>query len=289
MSLLDRIIKDRLLKRNKNWLSIISGETGSGKSYTALKIGELVDPEFGIDRVVFTREEFMKLLNSGRLHKGNMVVWDEAGVGIPAREWQSISNKMINYLLQTFRHENLGVIFTTPSIDFIDIQLRKLFHNYIETQHINFSKKCVRTKFMLLEHNPRYGKIYFKYPRIRNDGWGIRKIKRMDFGKPSNKLIRAYERKKKRFTKELKREIEDTLKNEKERKDERKVKDIREIVHEIMENIDYYEKEYNKGNKTIDVHLIMAKFNVGVNTAKKIKSYVLAEIKRVKKKGKRKK
>jgi len=112
----------------------------------------------------------MALLNSGELHTGNMIIFDEAGVGIPSREWYSISNKVISYILQTFRRENLGVMFTTPSLDFIDSQARKLFHSYLETKHINREEKYVTLKYMNIQNNPKEGKIYYKYPRVMIDG-----------------------------------------------------------------------------------------------------------------------
>lgn len=61
-------IKRRLNKHNKNRFCIITGEIGSGKSYSALSLAEKIDPELSIDKVVFTVEEFMNL-NSGKLKR----------------------------------------------------------------------------------------------------------------------------------------------------------------------------------------------------------------------------
>ena len=35
-------IRVRLLYQNKNWLAIITGDTGSGKSYSALRIAKKI-------------------------------------------------------------------------------------------------------------------------------------------------------------------------------------------------------------------------------------------------------
>ena len=61
---------NRINRYNKNWLCIVCGATGSGKSYTALKIAETVDPNFNIKKVVFTAKDFMNLINC--LLKGYM-------------------------------------------------------------------------------------------------------------------------------------------------------------------------------------------------------------------------
>jgi len=41
----------------------------SGKSWSSLSVGEQADPEFNIDRVVFSGGELMRLINSGKLKK----------------------------------------------------------------------------------------------------------------------------------------------------------------------------------------------------------------------------
>lgn len=91
-----------------------------------------------------------------------MIVFDEVGVGIPARDWYTISNKMLSYVLQTFRYENLSVIFTCSSFDFIDVQTRKPFHTYIETLAISDEKNLVTAKLMEIQNNPKVWKRIFQ-------------------------------------------------------------------------------------------------------------------------------
>lgn len=202
-------IHRRLYQYNKNWLAIICGETGSGKSYSALKIAETADPTFTAERVVFSAPQFIRLLGK-KLKKGNIVVFDEAGVGMPAREWYSISNKTLGYILQTFRHQNLGVIFTTPDFSFMDVQARKLFHSYFETVTIDRSKECVVLKWMNLDVDPRSGKVYFHCPVIQKDYQRV-KMKKINVYYPSSRLVYSYEIKKSRFSKDLRKEIEEKL------------------------------------------------------------------------------
>jgi len=213
-------IKKRLQNLNRNWLAVIVGETGSGKSFAALKLGQLIDPEFNITKVVFSPREFMELLNSGLLRKGDCIVFDEAGVGMPAREWYSISNKSINYIAQTFRHDNLAVIFTVPNFDYIDSQLRKLFHTYIETQHINRVKKLCRVKWLNISYDGRTKKLYMKYPRVDIRGVDY-KIKKVGIGLPTEELISDYEKKKRKFTNKLKRSVEGNIKMQEELQERR--------------------------------------------------------------------
>jgi len=202
-------IWNRINKQNRNWLCIITGSTGSGKSYSALKMAQTLDPNFTINNVVFRPDQFMALINNGGLKKGSIVVFDEAGVGMPAREWYSISNKMLSYVLQTFRFMNLGVIFTTPSIGFIDAQARRLFHTFIETEEVDRKNKRVRARVKEMQHNPQLDKIYFKNPRKHKSG--LLMVSHIFVGKPSEDLVKAYEERKGKYAKHLFEEIHEDI------------------------------------------------------------------------------
>jgi ABC-type oligopeptide transport system ATPase subunit len=194
---------------NKNVMIILVGGCGSGKSYAGLTLGTLVDPTFGIDRVVFGAEDFLRLINS-ELPAGSVVMWDEAGVGIPAREWQSISNKLISYVTQTFRHQNLVVMFSVPSFDFVDKNLRALFDLCLITAGINKTEQICYLKPQFLQNNPRYAKIYSKYKYANYNG-ARGKVNRTFVSIPPLWLRRAYETKKQMFTNKLNKSAQKSL------------------------------------------------------------------------------
>jgi len=278
MNWLTEVVRKRIFNQNKNWLAIIVGETGSGKSYSGLKLCEMIDPGFNIDRVVFSAEEFMKVLNSGNLTKGSAVMWDETGVGLSAREWYSISNKAVNYVLQTFRRDNLAVVFTVPSMDFIDIQLRKLFHAYIETLSINRTENCVWVKFMNIQYSPRFDRVYFKYPRVKVNG-RIVVVNRVKIYKPSEQLVEQYEEKKKQFCERLKLEVEKTVRKER-MKTERSNIDMKALLESAKLNLDKFIVE-KYGKKVIDTDLIRAYFNIGEDRATVVKKFLEVECQEV--------
>ena len=59
----DRIIQQQILSRvkgNKNWLGIVCGATGSGKSYWSLALCERYFPDFSTDNIVFSVNEWLK-------------------------------------------------------------------------------------------------------------------------------------------------------------------------------------------------------------------------------------
>lgn len=268
-------VKERIFKQNKNALIIVCGETGSGKSYVALRIAEIFNPRFSIRYVVFSAEEFMELINSGKLKKGSVIIWDEAGVGIPAKEWYSISNKMINYVLQVFRKENLIVIFTTPSFTFIDAATRRLFHAYIETRRIDYKRKQAVVVWMKVQYNPRFGKDYFKHHRATNSE-GIEVVKKLRFNLPSQKLMDEYENKKIYFAKKLYSETEQELKDIREGKEKSRLT-VEQMAKQVLEKKQMFIREY-KGRSFIDRVLIMNTFDIGRNRAEQVKRKVETEI-----------
>lgn len=204
-----RYILNRI-RNNKNFLATITGPTGSGKSWTALSIAELLDPTFSVDRIIFKGKDLMKLINEGDLKAGSVIIWDEAGIDLSNRNWQSVTNKMLNALLQTFRHRNFILIFTVPFHDFIDSSSKKLFHADFETQRINKNKMEVIIKPKLLQYNPNLGKWYRKYLKVKRQG-KIFKVKRWAVPKPSDKLIKDYEERKNQFTRKLNEDIHKEL------------------------------------------------------------------------------
>lgn len=200
------IYKSHLLKRvalNKNFMCCLLGQTGSGKSYSALSLGEHIDKTFNIDNVVFTPEEFITLLNENKLHAGSVIVYDEIGCTQNARDWFSQTNKMLNNILATFRHLNLIVFFTVPAIIFVDRQARTLFHGIIECRNIDTKNDVCYTKPLFLRYDQKSDDIWQTFLRVALKGGEVRKLTVLQIPKPSKHLIKLYEDKRFDFTSKL--------------------------------------------------------------------------------------
>lgn len=237
-------IRDRLLNKNQNFLLVGCGPTGTGKSVTALALGEKIDPNFNIDRVVFSAQEFMSLLNKPELLlPGSCILWDEAGVNMAAREFQSLLNRLLMKVLQTFRHRNICLILTVPSFSFIDAQARRLLHGYYETVEINRKENRCIVKFMYMQSSPRYGdQIYFHYPCIADTTTKYAKVTRLRVKRPSKNLLKLYEIKRRKFTDGLNRDIEKQL-NRTETENKSASFDPYEYANKIKDNKNYKDKK----------------------------------------------
>jgi len=197
---------------NQNYIILIVGPTGSGKSYTAIELARDIDPTFTAERIVFSPVDFIKLTKSG-LEPGSVILWDEVGVAVSSRDWWTIQNKMIAFILETFRRDRVILIMTTPNISFIDKKIRALIHGFAETIDKTFTGKFGFVKYFHIVVNLREGRMMYRYPRIRDKYGRIRVIQaksslsgNMKFNKPPEELTIPYEMKKVGFTENIKDE-----------------------------------------------------------------------------------
>jgi hypothetical protein len=188
---------------------VLVGPTGIGKSYSALRLAELMDPAFTIARVVFSARDFLRLINED-LPKGTVILWDEMGIGMAAREWYSILNKSVSYVLQSFRFKNLIILMTVPDPAFIDSQARRLYHWWIECVEIVKSDEIVIAKPFMVDHSARFDRDYMKYPIVKRPE-GPAKVGTIPFRLPSSELRRAYEAKRKGAMDALYADLSDSL------------------------------------------------------------------------------
>lgn len=249
-------IKGRIQKK-KNFLGVITGSTGSGKSWSALSVCLQTDPTFNPSRIVFSMKQLMKLINEGNLKSGSAILWDESGIDISNRSWQSLANKLINFLLQTFRHKRLILIMTVPYMDFVDANTRKLFHAEFLTQKIDYSKKSCKVKAQLIQYNPRNKKFYYKYLRIRTR-LGVSPLVSWNIESPPKWLYQPYEKMKEEFTSKLNKDIENQINETEKAKGKTPLTELQEKAMILMKkygNVEIVAEEMNLSPKTIYFHL----------------------------------
>lgn len=204
------------IEKKRNFLGVFTGETGSGKSLSTISFADMLDSSFVPNmkqRIVFGMLPLMELLNDTKnpLKTGDVVVWEEGGVGISSRDWQSLSNKLINFLLQTFRHRQIILLVNVPFMDFLDSNTRKLFHAQFDTLKIDYEKKLCYVKPRLLQYNARYKKTYEKMLRVAT-GFGVAPVRDWGIPKPERWVCETYERMKLEFTGALNEDIVAQLK-----------------------------------------------------------------------------
>jgi DNA-binding CsgD family transcriptional regulator len=194
---------NRLIVNNKNVLSVITGQTGSGKSYQDLRRAELwykyhFNEELPPENVCFSILEAMNIISSGKLRKGEIIILEEAGTSLGSLDFQNRICKLFTYVLQSFRSMNIAIFFNLPYLSMLNKQARMLLHVHFQTHGINLSTKTAKSKCFFRQVNQDTGKVYNKYLRIKHNG-RTQTLKRFNYTIPSQELIDVYEDKKDRF------------------------------------------------------------------------------------------
>ena len=204
-------IKKRILN-NLNLNSITTGETGVGKSWFDLSLAYSIDKTYESRQVVFSFKQLMNVLNSEWFNKKRwkIIIFEEVQTSISNRAWQSLINKLFNYLLSTYRHKNIILLMNSPYSDFIDSHSKKLIHVIFEVKGHNSKTRMTNVRPKIMQYNSKLKKFYEHSLYVIRDG---RTIKQADLfiDKTPKHLIEEYEKAKIEFTGNLNKEIESEL------------------------------------------------------------------------------
>jgi len=219
-------VRERLTVKNQNWLCVITGETGSGKSWTALKIGALLDENFNIDKVAFEPVDIIPLI--GTSEHGDIIVMDEAGISFGARSFMSKHNRALGNIFQSFRYKQIGLIWTLPDASMIDVQARRLMHTFLETMPIDYERGLTRVKWFDIYTDKWTGEYRHRYPRVNIPKYGQVVVKVVKFPKPPSYITDDYQIKKDEAFMHLLEESSEILKDAKKtkKKTERVIKTV---------------------------------------------------------------
>jgi len=258
---------NRINRGNQHYMAALVGPEGSGKSWTSLKIAELIDPTFDADRVMFDPHEFMTQLTAWKdagETRGKMIVVDEAGVGIGSRSWYDKDQIQLNKVLQVIRSENMGMLFTLPRLSELDSQTRGRLRAMIKMDDMKPGKYADVKYLRWFPARDERSKVYRKYP-IVGKGSRAKKVRRLRFGPPSPELVEAYEARKDAFQTKL---YEDTTDQIGDDEDKNPLKDIADQI--IDGSLDEYISEYNN-KEYVDKDLIAVDYDLSRGDAKKVK------------------
>ncbi len=186
-------VRHRLYDQQLNWIAIWLGPPGSGKSWSALRMAEILEPGFSVERVAFDVDSILERVWEWHLPKGSVVMLDEAGLAIDSRRWFEHANQALSYMVESFRFLGLAFLMTVPDPSFIDRIPRSLFHMGFECIRVDRGREMVVCRPYRNQVNPRMGKVYTKRPRVFRKGKGRVKMKTMRFARPSRELTDYYE------------------------------------------------------------------------------------------------
>ena len=150
-------IIDDLVNHEQGKFILATGAPGSGKSMAMVRMSEKVDPHYELDRIVIGKTtQFLDLLESakdGKLPHGSAIMLDEAGVGMPARDWNSAQNRVLSLIFQVIRKLGLLVVMTTPAKRMLDIHGQILMRYYATGDSIDYKTKRSKFHFYRIKYN----------------------------------------------------------------------------------------------------------------------------------------
>lgn len=267
---LKREIWKKLWRDNEHFMAVVVGREGSGKSYSGIKLAEVVDPTFNAERVVFDPADYIRKLERWKENdetQGKVIVVDEAGVGMGVRTWHDKDQIMLNQVLQIVRDENMGVIFTLPRMEELDSQTEGRLHAFIETMEKE-DGEWLKLKWLGIDPT-RDGrnKIYREYQTMEVNG-REQKIKRLNISPPDEDIVSNYKQRKDDFQTEQYAKALDEMEDDVD--DEKTVK---EIAMEIADGkVGNYVAEHNQnGTAYINHRLIRADYELSQNDAQAVK------------------
>jgi hypothetical protein len=214
---------ERRLARNQNVILVLTGPTGSSKTYNALSTGECwydyrFKRDFPKENICFGVGILAKRIKELEIEglKGQILILEEAGANFGNLDFQNKLSKMFSYILQSFRSLNLILIMTLPVLTMLNKTARQLVHAHFITAGIDYDNEIAKVKPLFHQLNQLSGKSYWKYPRVRIDG-RIITLQKLKFNKPSDRLIQEYEELKYNFVSKLTSDfIEETAKFDRE-------------------------------------------------------------------------
>jgi len=148
-------VRYRVLEKDFDFVTIVDGREGSGKSVLAQQIGAYLDPKFSIENIVFTSEDFIKKIKDPKVHKGSCIILDEAFNAINSRASMSEVNRSMGAVATEMRQKNLFIIIVLPS--FFDLDKQFAIHRSSSLIHTYLKDSVERGQFLLF---PRSKKLH---------------------------------------------------------------------------------------------------------------------------------
>jgi len=119
-------IKEKYLSKRKDFVIVIDGIKGTGKSTCGLQACKFIDPSFNIDRVHFFEDSFSENLRT--ILPAQAIMMDEAIINIMRRNAMTNTNKKLVIAFNIIRKKAAFIVLCIPHIKNLDWA--------IQTEHV---------------------------------------------------------------------------------------------------------------------------------------------------------
>lgn len=115
-------IRHKLLHEGWDYVTVVSGTEGTGKSNLGLLLATYEDPEFDGTAVAFTMNDLLPLLE--RAPKASTVIFDEAVQGAYRRDAMTSENRTLNKAAMIARKRGIHLVLCIPNFWDLDSYFR---------------------------------------------------------------------------------------------------------------------------------------------------------------------
>ena len=234
------------LKKNKGCIIIITGDPGQGKTYFAIRLCQIFDPEFDMEKqVAFTREHSFKVFSEEiKLEPGQGVVLDESHFGFGARSWTDQDQRDLTNLIAAARSRGLLICLVILHASMVDRILRDHIPNfqiYLEKPGTGIIYKYFSPRFAKEPSKKRLGEMRLLLPDYELCAYDNCLLCRYCFRKENPCMVpRArYERRKREFLANVSESAADRAKEAKKRADVPSGNKLLEFVYQNKDKLEY--------------------------------------------------
>lgn len=179
-------------------LSIITGPPRVGKSWTGMRMGEILDGYFNLENIIFTPDQFInkikELHDRSDMGQGRILLIDDIGGWNFGRYSSPSLGKLVPFCMQLTL---ASLICTTRDAYFLEPNVRGAAAHILMVHPFNRrvapkelqDKNCV-TWYDAKPNPDDGGKRIYVRPKVRG-----KRLERLLFGKPSESLTATYEEK----------------------------------------------------------------------------------------------
>lgn len=104
--------------------AVVVGLKGVGKSVAAIWLGSQLNHSFSVDDIIMTKQDLLKVASVQP--KDKVLLIDDIGTLLSSRAWREEEREAILGFFQICRQNRVDLIGTTPSLDFVDLNFRRL-------------------------------------------------------------------------------------------------------------------------------------------------------------------
>ena len=159
-------VRKRLLEKDQDFVLVVDGREGVGKSSLALHIATYFDPKFNVDKICFNISDFKKQLFKSK--RGGCILIDEGALLAMSRNAMTSDNREFMKIMTICRKFNQLIIICIPNINIIDSYIRNhrvaaLVRVTKLARYAIYSKK----KLNSVRKHPHSSKLIYPRPNIR--------------------------------------------------------------------------------------------------------------------------